>query len=127
MSASEVIPAWRCKFPRCEQPLAFGSTTRCYYHGKLEEGDMLNGADSRRGIGSHSPRPRRHYDYAVWFDGLPHTLTWPADFEPDVKPMLNLIRKAARKRGIEIDIHAEGGYHGTITVQAMPKQEAGTA
>lgn len=91
----------------------------CPYHGKLKDGLIAqNGTDSRRGYGNHAVNPRRHYNYAAWFDGQPHVLSWNVDFAPDTKPMANMLRKAARRRGYEADVQVEGGYHGTITILA---------
>ncbi len=109
-----------------EEPAAWDRTDGlCHYHGKLKDELIAqNGADSRRGIGNHTANPRRHYDYAAWLDGQPHTLTWNVDFNPDTKPMTGLIRKAARKRGLTLELHIEGGYHGTIAILAAGKVAA---
>lgn len=108
-----------CTGCHCEQNSPFRTDGLGYYCGKLKDGLIAqNGTDSRRGYGNHAVNPRRHYDYEAWFDGQSHTLTWNVDFAPDTKPMANMLRKAARRRGYEADVKVEGGYHGTITILA---------
>ena len=129
MSASEAVPTWRCKFPGCEQPLAFDGKDRCYYHRKLEALLILNGQESRanygqRGPGNHSGRARPRYDYATWFDGQPHALTQGTDFPADMKSMRSMLKRAADRLGCAITVSSSGA---TITLQATPKQEAGAA
>ena len=129
MSTAETVPAWRCRFPGCEQPLAFDSTTRCFYHQKLEALPILNGADSRatygnRGPGNHSGRVRPRYDYPTWFDGQPHTLTQGVDFPADMKSMLSMLRRAAVRLGADVIVSHTGPV---ITVQARPKSQEGAA
>lgn len=136
MSASRVLPTWRpltycCErvaTGRCEQQATAGSD-RCYYHAKMADPKlgMLTGTEARARVGNHSPSPRARYDYGLWFDGRPHTLRWNHDFAADVKSMKTMLRKASVRHGVEITVEDEGGLHGTITVQARPKAEAGAA
>lgn len=137
MSASRVLPAWRpihdcgqrTGSGACPQPNAFDRPDGvCGYHGKLKDGLIaMTGTESRRGVGNHSAAPRNRYDYDVWFDGKPHTLTRNKHFACDVRSMLSMLKRAADRHGVVLTVEHSGGEYGTITVQAQPKREAGAA
>lgn len=139
MSASRVLPTWhpihncgqRILSGACAQPNTFDRADGlCYFHGKLADLKLglQTGTESRCRVGNHSPNPRPRYDYAAWFDGQPHTLTWDVDFAADVKSMRRMLQVAARRVDYEITrLDSAGGQHGSVTVCARPKAEAGGA
>jgi hypothetical protein len=117
-----------CAEKGCEQQAAFGrSDRRCFYHGRLADGQVLNGADSRRGNGNRSGIRQSKYPYDDWFataEQAPVTIAWHADFAADVKEMLGMIRRAATVRDYAVELTHEGGWHGTITIQSARPKEA---
>lgn len=123
MSAPEAVPAWRCKFSGCEQPIAFDSKERCYWHYKLDVLPVLNGYDSRANTG-HAGKNRNRYLWDSWLDGQPHTLVAGIDYATNTPNMVRATRSAAKRAGVAVTLIPSAD---SLTVQAQPKQEAGAA